>query len=124
MRCHFCQLSGTIIGIYPIETLKTQMMSSTEGTDRALALAARRVWALGGLRAYYRGLGVRKSVARVHAHTPQKSLNHNRLAWSAYSRTFCCLLGRCYACSYASQILCHRHEHIRGPETGVPALYW
>lgn len=46
------------LSIYPIETLKTQMMSSTEGTDRALALAARRVWALGGLRAYYRGLGV------------------------------------------------------------------
>jgi hypothetical protein len=36
------------------------MMSSTEGSDRALALAAKRVWALGGLRAYYRGLGVRK----------------------------------------------------------------
>ncbi|KAI9448192.1 mitochondrial carrier [Lactarius indigo] len=46
------------LSIYPIETLKTQMMSSTEGTDRALALAARRVWALGGIRAYYRGLGV------------------------------------------------------------------
>ncbi|KAH9006979.1 mitochondrial carrier [Lactarius hatsudake] len=46
------------LSIYPIETLKTQMMSSTEGTNRALALAARRVWALGGIRAYYRGLGV------------------------------------------------------------------
>ena len=38
------------------------MMSSTEGTDRALALAAKRVWALGGVRAYYRGLGVRELV--------------------------------------------------------------
>ncbi|KAI0254397.1 mitochondrial carrier [Lactifluus subvellereus] len=57
-------LSGGIGGItsqlsiYPIETLKTQMMSSTEGTNRTLASAAKRVWALGGLRAYYRGLGV------------------------------------------------------------------
>jgi hypothetical protein len=47
------------IGIYPVETLKTQMMSSTEGTNRTLILAAKRVWALGGLKAYYRGLGVR-----------------------------------------------------------------
>lgn len=48
-------------------------MSSTEGTDRALALAARRVWALGGIRAYYRGLGVRND---VHVHTSQSRLIH------------------------------------------------
>jgi len=54
----FLSTFRVITGIYPIETLKTQMMSSTEGTNRALALAAKRVWALGGLRAYYRGLGV------------------------------------------------------------------
>jgi solute carrier family 25 (mitochondrial phosphate transporter), member 23/24/25/41 len=47
------------IGIYPIETLKTQMMSSTGAQKRTLASAAKRVWALGGFRAYYRGLGVR-----------------------------------------------------------------
>ena len=46
-------------GIYPVETLKTQMMSSTE-RKRSLAKAAKRVWALGGLKAYYRGLGVRQ----------------------------------------------------------------
>ncbi|KAH9999315.1 mitochondrial carrier [Russula vinacea] len=46
------------LSIYPVETLKTQMMSSTGGPNRTLASAAKRVWALGGLRAYYRGLGV------------------------------------------------------------------
>ncbi|KAI0284382.1 mitochondrial carrier [Russula aff. rugulosa BPL654] len=46
------------LSIYPVETLKTQMMSSTETSKRSLATAAKRVWALGGLRAYYRGLGV------------------------------------------------------------------
>lgn len=46
------------LGIYPIETLKTQMMSSA-GERRSLRDAARRVWGLGGMRAYYRGLGVR-----------------------------------------------------------------
>ncbi|KAI9512195.1 mitochondrial carrier [Russula earlei] len=57
-------LSGGIGGItsqlsiYPIETLKTQRMSSTEGSNRTLASAARRLWALGGFKAYYRGLGV------------------------------------------------------------------
>ncbi|KAF7292381.1 Mitochondrial carrier protein [Mycena chlorophos] len=64
-------LSGGIGGItsqlsiYPIETLKTQMMSSAR--DPALAnqfkqpslmSAARHLWALGGLRAYYRGLTI------------------------------------------------------------------
>ena len=34
-------------------------MSSTGDPNRTLASAAKRVWALGGLRAYYRGLGVR-----------------------------------------------------------------
>lgn len=56
-------LSGGIGGItsqlsiYPIETLKTQMMSST-GQKRTLAQAAKHVWALGGARAYYRGLTI------------------------------------------------------------------
>ncbi|KAK1236501.1 hypothetical protein PQX77_000278 [Marasmius sp. AFHP31] len=45
------------LSIYPIETLKTQMMSST-GQKRALLDAARQVWKLGGLRAYYRGLAI------------------------------------------------------------------
>jgi hypothetical protein len=49
------------IGIYPIETLKTQMMSSTAEPNRTLASAAKRVWALGGFRACYRGLGVRNA---------------------------------------------------------------
>ncbi|KAI0307316.1 mitochondrial carrier domain-containing protein [Multifurca ochricompacta] len=57
-------LSGGIGGItsqlsiYPIETLKTQMMSSTEGSNRTVKSAAKRVWALGGFKAYYRGLGI------------------------------------------------------------------
>ncbi|KAK0206675.1 mitochondrial carrier [Desarmillaria ectypa] len=56
-------LSGGIGGIssqlciYPVETLKTQMMSNT-GTRRTLMSAARHVWRLGGFRAYYRGLTV------------------------------------------------------------------
>ncbi|KAF7352732.1 Mitochondrial carrier protein [Mycena venus] len=68
-------LSGGIGGItsqlsiYPIETLKTQMMSSAVepkakgGADALkkhgqtkLVAAARHLWALGGFRAYYRGL--------------------------------------------------------------------
>ncbi|PFH52786.1 hypothetical protein AMATHDRAFT_139300 [Amanita thiersii Skay4041] len=54
-------LSGGIGGItsqltiYPIETLKTQMMSNT-GQRRSMVEAARHVWTLGGMRAYYRGL--------------------------------------------------------------------
>ncbi|KAJ7638879.1 mitochondrial carrier [Roridomyces roridus] len=59
-------LSGGIGGlssqlsIYPIETLKTQMMSNTGSSDPGpkLLIAARRLWALGGLRAYYRGLTI------------------------------------------------------------------
>ncbi|KAJ7904587.1 mitochondrial carrier [Mycena olivaceomarginata] len=70
-------LSGGIGGItsqlsiYPIETLKTQMMSSAgglkakEGVDALqkhgqtkLVAAARHLWALGGFRAYYRGLTI------------------------------------------------------------------
>ncbi|KAI0036819.1 mitochondrial carrier [Vararia minispora EC-137] len=46
------------LSIYPVETLKTQMMSSTGETKRTLMQAAKHVWALGGLRAYYRGLGI------------------------------------------------------------------
>ncbi|KAI0661025.1 mitochondrial carrier [Cubamyces menziesii] len=44
--------------IYPIETLKTQMMSSAGGQKRSLREAARRVWGLGGIRAFYRGLTI------------------------------------------------------------------
>ena len=51
----FCPL---VVAIYPIETLKTQMMSTTGETKRDVISAARRVWALGGMRAYYRGLTV------------------------------------------------------------------
>ncbi|THH32885.1 hypothetical protein EUX98_g1280 [Antrodiella citrinella] len=47
---------GGLTSIYPIETLKTQMMSGTE--RRTLLNAARRLWGLGGLRACYRGLGI------------------------------------------------------------------
>ncbi|KAF9268042.1 mitochondrial carrier [Marasmius fiardii PR-910] len=56
-------LSGGIGGItsqlsiYPIETLKTQMMSIT-GQKRTLMDAARHLWGLGGMRAYYRGLTI------------------------------------------------------------------
>ncbi|CCM03175.1 uncharacterized protein FIBRA_05297 [Fibroporia radiculosa] len=46
------------LSIYPIETLKTQMMSSTGEHKRTLLSAARRVWALGGIRAFYRGLTI------------------------------------------------------------------
>lgn len=45
------------LSIYPIETLKTQMMSST-GQRRGLFEAAQKVWALGGTRAFYRGLTI------------------------------------------------------------------
>ncbi|THH14673.1 hypothetical protein EW146_g5689 [Bondarzewia mesenterica] len=57
-------LSGGLGGIssqltiYPIETLKTQMMSSTGVPNKTLMSAAKRVWALGGFRAYYRGLTI------------------------------------------------------------------
>ncbi|KAI0719597.1 mitochondrial carrier [Cerioporus squamosus] len=57
-------LSGGIGGItsqlsiYPIETLKTQMMSSAGEQRRSLREAASRVWQLGGVRAFYRGLTI------------------------------------------------------------------
>ncbi|KAG8745761.1 hypothetical protein FRC10_007022 [Ceratobasidium sp. 414] len=43
------------LAIYPIETLKTQMMSMTGGRQPLLP-AIKRLWAMGGARAYYRGL--------------------------------------------------------------------
>ncbi|KAF8897599.1 mitochondrial carrier domain-containing protein [Infundibulicybe gibba] len=46
------------LSIYPIETLKTQMMSNTGEQKRTLISAARHVWSLGGARAYYRGLTI------------------------------------------------------------------
>ncbi|KIY74158.1 mitochondrial carrier [Cylindrobasidium torrendii FP15055 ss-10] len=57
-------LSGGVGGItsqlciYPIETLKTQMMSSSGAEKRTLAAAARSVYALGGLPSFYRGLAI------------------------------------------------------------------
>ncbi|KAF9075717.1 mitochondrial carrier [Rhodocollybia butyracea] len=57
-------LSGGIGGIssqlsiYPVETLKTQMMSSSGNQKRTLAEAAKHLWSLGGFRAYYRGLSI------------------------------------------------------------------
>lgn len=41
-----------------METLKTQMMSSTGDQKRTLVQAARKLWVIGGLRAYYRGLPI------------------------------------------------------------------
>ncbi|GJJ07618.1 hypothetical protein Clacol_001822 [Clathrus columnatus] len=55
-------ISGGIGGItsqlfiYPIETLKTQMMSSTSSETRTISSAMRRLWKLKGFRAFYRGL--------------------------------------------------------------------
>ncbi|KAJ7682736.1 mitochondrial carrier [Mycena polygramma] len=56
------------LSIYPIETLKTQMMSNAgelkRGNDLVkqaspkIIAAARHLWALGGFRAYYRGLTI------------------------------------------------------------------
>ncbi|OCH92951.1 mitochondrial carrier [Obba rivulosa] len=57
-------ISGGIGGItsqltiYPIETLKTQMMSNTGTQKRTLLCAARHVWRMGGIRAFYRGLTI------------------------------------------------------------------
>ncbi|KIK94699.1 hypothetical protein PAXRUDRAFT_11892 [Paxillus rubicundulus Ve08.2h10] len=57
-------LSGGIGGIssqlsiYPIETLKTQMMSAAGGQKRSLVGAARHIWQLGGFRTFYRGLSI------------------------------------------------------------------
>ncbi|KAF7775975.1 hypothetical protein Agabi119p4_4368 [Agaricus bisporus var. burnettii] len=56
-------LSGGIGGltsqlsIYPLETLKTQMMSST-GAKRSFLQAMRHVYSMGGIHAYYRGLTI------------------------------------------------------------------
>ncbi|KAF9780136.1 mitochondrial carrier [Thelephora terrestris] len=46
------------LSIYPIETVKTQMMSSIGGQRRTLVEAVKHVHSLGGLRAYYRGLAI------------------------------------------------------------------
>ncbi|KAF9057628.1 mitochondrial carrier domain-containing protein [Panaeolus papilionaceus] len=46
------------LSIYPIETLKTQMMSNTEQQKRTLTASIRHIWSLGGVRAYYRGLTI------------------------------------------------------------------
>lgn len=46
------------LSIYPIETVKTQMMSSIGGQRRTLAQAVKHVRSLGGIRAYYRGLAI------------------------------------------------------------------
>ncbi|EJD53461.1 mitochondrial carrier [Auricularia subglabra TFB-10046 SS5] len=45
------------LSIYPIETVKTQMMSSTAGAGNLLP-SMRRLWALGGVRAFYTGLTI------------------------------------------------------------------
>ncbi|KAL4241926.1 mitochondrial carrier family protein [Abortiporus biennis] len=45
------------LSIYPIETLKTQMMSSA-GNRRNLLEAAKRVYSMGGARGFYRGLTI------------------------------------------------------------------
>jgi len=45
------------LSIYPIETVKTQLQSTAGGQIRQLLLPTmRRMWADGGMRAYYRGL--------------------------------------------------------------------
>ncbi|EIW61998.1 mitochondrial carrier [Trametes versicolor FP-101664 SS1] len=44
--------------IYPIETLKTQMMASADGQRRSLREAASRIWQMGRVRAFYRGLTI------------------------------------------------------------------
>ncbi|KAF9534261.1 mitochondrial carrier [Crepidotus variabilis] len=46
------------LSIYPIETLKTQMMSTSGEQKRTLSEAVRHLWRLGGFRAYYRGLAI------------------------------------------------------------------
>ncbi|KAI0347249.1 mitochondrial carrier [Trametopsis cervina] len=48
------------LSIYPIETLKTQMMSNA-GERRSIREAAARLYAAGGVRGFYRGLGVNMS---------------------------------------------------------------
>ncbi|KAF9513286.1 hypothetical protein BS47DRAFT_1344318 [Hydnum rufescens UP504] len=51
-------ISGGFGGITSQLGLFTQLMSTTKGNDRSLLPAMRRLWALGGLPAYYRGLVV------------------------------------------------------------------
>ncbi|KZP32983.1 mitochondrial carrier [Athelia psychrophila] len=46
------------LSIYPMETLKTQMMSSTGNQKRTLVAAVRHIWQLGGVRYFYRGLTI------------------------------------------------------------------
>lgn len=46
------------LSIYPIETLKTQMMSNTGEQKKTLVEAIRHLYKLGGVRAYYRGLTI------------------------------------------------------------------
>jgi solute carrier family 25 (mitochondrial phosphate transporter), member 23/24/25/41 len=48
------------LSIYPVETLKTQLQSSTGPVkgNQALIATARHMWRSGGMRAYYRGLTV------------------------------------------------------------------
>ena len=73
-------------------------MSSTGGQKRTLVSAAKRVWGLGGLRAYYRGLGVRQWLRPT-----RESLNRHRLAWLAYSRT-------CHCCPEGLIAITHMHS--------------
>lgn len=57
-------ISGGIGGIvsqfsiYPLETLKTQMMSSDGHAKNSLSASLKRTWNLGGVPAYYRGLTI------------------------------------------------------------------
>ncbi len=48
------------LSIYPVETLKTQLQSSTGPVkgNKVLIATARHMWRTGGMRAYYRGLTV------------------------------------------------------------------
>ncbi|KAH8830503.1 mitochondrial carrier [Flagelloscypha sp. PMI_526] len=46
------------LSIYPVETLKTHLMSSAGEKKDTLYNAVRHLWKLGGVRAYYRGLGI------------------------------------------------------------------
>ncbi|KAI0702892.1 mitochondrial carrier [Cytidiella melzeri] len=46
------------LSIYPIETMKTQMMSSAGAQRSSIREAAARLYAAGGIRAFYRGLGI------------------------------------------------------------------
>ncbi|KAG8999694.1 hypothetical protein FRB90_011972 [Tulasnella sp. 427] len=57
-------ISGGIGGIvsqfsiYPLETLKTQMMSSDGHARNSLTVTLKRTWSLGGVPAFYRGLAI------------------------------------------------------------------